>query len=32
MLFERSSEQLPVIDLPEFAFERATMVPRILTT
>lgn len=28
MLFERSSEQLPVIDLPEFAFERATMVPR----
>jgi hypothetical protein len=28
MLFERSSPQLPVIDLPEFAFERATMVPR----
>jgi hypothetical protein len=28
MLFERSSAQLPVIDLPEFAFERATMVPR----
>jgi hypothetical protein len=28
MLFERSSTQLPVIDLPEFAFERATMVPR----
>jgi hypothetical protein len=28
MLFERSSEQLPVIDLPEFTFERATMVPR----
>ncbi|HLX17489.1 MAG TPA: hypothetical protein VKS24_20050 [Bradyrhizobium sp.] len=29
MLFERTSEQLPVIDLPEFAFERATMVPRV---
>jgi hypothetical protein len=29
MLFERSSEQLPVIDLPEFTFERATMVPRV---
>jgi len=28
MLFERSSERLPVIDLPEFTFERATMVPR----
>ena len=29
MLFERTSEQLPVIDLPEFTFERATMVPRV---
>ncbi len=28
MLFERNSAPLPVIDLPEFAFERATMVPR----
>jgi hypothetical protein len=28
MLFERSSEQLPVIESPEFTFERATMVPR----
>jgi hypothetical protein len=28
MLFERSSEQVPVIELPEFTFERATMVPR----
>jgi len=28
MLFERGSERLPVIELPEFTFERATMVPR----
>ena len=28
MLFERGSERLPVIDLPELTFERATMVPR----
>lgn len=28
MLFDRGGERLPVIDLPELAFERATMVPR----
>ena len=28
MLFERGSEPLPVIDLPEFPFERATIVPQ----
>jgi hypothetical protein len=28
MLFERNSGRLPVIDLPELALERATMVPR----
>lgn len=28
MLFERNSERFPVIDLPEFAFERASVVPR----
>jgi hypothetical protein len=28
MLFERGSEPLPVIDLPEFLYERATIAPR----
>ncbi len=32
MLFERGSDQMPVIDLPEFTFERATIVPRVLTS
>jgi hypothetical protein len=27
MLFERASDRLPVLDLPQFPYERATIAP-----
>jgi hypothetical protein len=28
MLFERGSEELPALDLPQFPYERATIAPQ----